>query len=118
MGSGGGGGSSDPSALYRTAAPMEGLPVAGKDSTIGSPYEYGEFQNFLPDIQAEGQNPMATGLRPEMFQYKSPTGVTAPSSDTLGIDSLRADLAKLMAKPKDDPFGYGTQPQFGGARGY
>jgi hypothetical protein len=121
MGSGGGGGSSDPSALMRNAAPMEGLPIAGADSTIGSPYEYGEFQSFLPDIKAEGQNPMATGLRPDMFQFKSPTGVTAPSNDTLGIESLRSDLASLMAKQnqQQNPFGgMGTKPQFGGAGGY
>ena len=118
MGSGGGGGSSDPSALMRTAAPMQGLPVAGKDSTIGSPYEYGQFQSFLPEIKAEGQNPMATGLRPDMFQFKSPAGVTAPSTDTLGIENLRTNLAALMAKQnqQQDPFGgMGTRPQFGAA---
>jgi hypothetical protein len=118
-----GGGSSDPSALYRNAAPMADLPIAGAGSTIGSPFEYGQFQSFLPEIQAEGENPMATGLRPEMFQYKSPTGVTAPSNDTLGIESLRADLAKLMSnQTQNDPFGgmnqqfsSGMNPQFGGS---
>ena len=56
----------------QAAQPMPGLPVAGKDSTIGDPYEYGKFQNFLPDIKAEGQNDMATGLRPNMFNYTKP----------------------------------------------
>jgi hypothetical protein len=75
---------------------MQGLPVAGKDSTIGSPYEYGQFQSFLPEIKAEGQNPMATGLRPDMFQFKSPTGVTAGGSGG-GADAMRDVLAKLSA---------------------
>lgn len=96
MGSGGGGGSSDPSALMRTAAPMQGLPVAGKDSTIGSPYEYGQFQSFLPEIKAEGQNPMATGLRPDMFQFKSPTGVTAGGGGG-NADAMRNILAQLAS---------------------
>jgi hypothetical protein len=109
-----GGGSSDPSALYRTAAPMEGLPVAGKDSNIGSPYEYGEFQSFLPEIQADGKNPMATGLTPDMLQFKSPQGVTAPSSDTINIEGLRSQLANLTAKQSDPFGGMGGQPQFGG----
>jgi hypothetical protein len=80
----------------QNAAPMQGLPVAGADSTIGSPYEYGQFQSFLPEIKAEGQNPMASGLRPDMFQFKSPTGVTAGGGGG-GADAMRDILAKLSA---------------------
>jgi hypothetical protein len=107
MGSGGGGGGGGGRGAMMDAAPMEGLPVAGANSTIGSPYEYGQFQSFLPDIQAEGQNPMATGLRPEMFEYRSPQGVVAQSGQGGEIDELRNALAKLQAAGQNanDPFG-------------
>jgi hypothetical protein len=101
MGSSGGGDSSGLSALIAqrgAATPMPGLPVAGKDSTIGDPHEYGTFQNFLPDIQAEGPNPSATGLRPEMFEYKKPQGVVDPE-----IQSLRNELASLKAQGQGQP---------------
>lgn len=113
MGSSGGGGGGNPAYLYMGADnPMPGLPVAGKDSTIGSPYEYGKFQSFLPEIKAEGQNDMATGLRPEMFQYKSPSGVVAQSDQGNQIQSLRDQLAQLQSQ-RD------AQNQFGaGGRGY
>ena len=109
MGSDGGGGG-NPQALYQNAAPMEGLPIAGKDSTIGSPYEYGKFQNFLPDIKADGPNDMATGLCPDMFMYKSPSGVVAQSDQSGQIDQLRDALAKLTeaSKKKDQQFGAGA----------
>src|SRR3954468_13109125 len=98
MGSSGGGGGGNPAYLYMGSGnPMPGLPVAGKDSTIGSPQEYGSFQSFLPEIKAEGQNDMATGLRPDMFQYKSPSGVVAQSDQGNQIQSLRDQLAKLQA---------------------
>jgi len=98
MGSGGGGGGGNPALLMQNAAPMQGLPVAGKDSTIGSPYEYGKFQNFLPDIPAEGPAPSATGLRPDMFQYRSPSGVVAQSDVGNQIQQLRDALAKLQSQ--------------------
>jgi len=106
MGSSGGGGSSDPSALMRTAAPMGGLPIAGQDSTVGNnPYEYGQFQSFLPEIKAQGQNPMATGLRPEMFQFNSPYGLGGGG----GADAMRNVLAALQAgKPGDAPLAGGV----------
>ena len=108
MGSGGGGGSGNPALLLQGGTPMPGLPVAGKDSNIGDPYNYGKFQNFLPDIPAEGRAPSATGLRPDMFKYRSPDGIIDPGSnsgdssgsggDVAGqIKSLRDDLAKLTA---------------------
>jgi hypothetical protein len=64
--------------MFGAASPMPGLPVAGKDNVVGDPYQYGKFQNFLPDIKAEGRNDSATGLRPDMFTYRGPGGVTAP----------------------------------------
>jgi len=90
----------------RAATPMPGLPIAGADSTIGDPYEYGKFQNFLPDIQAEGKNPSATGLRPEMFQYKKPSGVVDPE-----IEKLRNELAALKGGGAAAPAG-GGNPQW------
>ena len=96
MGSGGGGGG-NPAALFMAANPMEGLPIAGKDDAVKNPFEYGQFQSFLPDAKAEGPNDMASGLRPDMFKYKSPTGVVAPSGDDSQIKDLRGELAKLKA---------------------
>jgi hypothetical protein len=90
----------------RAATPMPGLPIAGADSTIGDPYEYGKFQNFLPDIQAEGKNPSATGLRPEMFQYRKPSGVVDPE-----IEKLRNELAALKGASAA-PAGGGGNPQW------
>jgi hypothetical protein len=96
----------NPMALLSGGTPMPGLPIAGSNPT-GDPYKYGQFQNFLPDVQADGQNPSATGLRPEMFDYKKPGGGTA--GDTLGggggggsgdiagqIQGLRDQLAKMQ----------------------
>ena len=99
MGSSKGGGG-NPAMLASQAAPMPGLPIAGKDSTIGNPFEYGKFQNFLPDIPGEGEGPApsATGLTKEMFLYKSPSGVVeksaGPGADE--IQSLRDALAKMQ----------------------
>lgn len=74
MGSSGDSGG-NPSALYQNAAPMDGLPIAGKDSTIGDPFDYGKFQNFLPDLPSDGSKaPSATGLTADMLQFKSPRG--------------------------------------------
>ena len=83
--------------MFGAATPMPGLPIAGKDSAIGDPYEYGKFQNFLPDIKAEGRNDNATGLRPDMFIYKSPSGVVQQSSGDAQIQDLRNQLAALQA---------------------
>jgi hypothetical protein len=110
MGSSGGDDSSGLAALIAqrgAATPMPGLPVAGKDSTVGDPHEYGTFQNFLPDIQAEGVNPSATGLRPEMFQYKKPQGVVDPE-----IQSLRDQLASLKAQGQGQSAAPAGNPQW------
>lgn len=79
--------------------PIPGLPVAGADSNIGDAYKYGKFQNFLPDIASSGPNPMATGLRPEMLEYRSPGGgVQQDSGGGDQIAALRAELAKVVAQ--------------------
>jgi hypothetical protein len=90
----------------QAAQPMPGLPVAGKDSATGDPYEYGQFQNFLPDVKATGQNDVATGLRPDMFAYRKPNpgggagntlggGAAAPAAG--GGADPRTQLAAMMA---------------------
>lgn len=104
MGSSGGGGGGNPNAMFMNVAPMKGLPVAGADSNIGSAYEYGKFQNFLPDIKADGPNDMATGLRPEMFEYRSPGGAQSGGGPAPGggnaagqVQQLRDALAAIQA---------------------
>ena len=104
MGSDGGGGGGNPALLMQGGTPMPGLPVAGKDSNIGDPYDYGKFQNFLPDIPAEGKAPSATGLRPDMFKYRSPSGIMAQNSGDQNsgdvgnqIQELRNTLAQIQA---------------------
>ena len=114
MGSGGGGGG-NPALLTQNAAPMQGLPIAGKDSTIGNPADYGQFQSFLPDIPKDGQAPMATGLTPDMLKFKAPNG-TAVDSGAMGqIKELRDALAalKLGAGDQDkNQFGAAQQPSW------
>jgi hypothetical protein len=87
-----------------TATPMPNLPIAGKDAaSVPDAYNYGKFQSFLPDVKASGVNPMATGLTPDMFTYKSPSGVAASnnSSDAGNqISSLRDELASLTSTLK------------------
>jgi hypothetical protein len=100
---------------------MEGLPIAGKDSTIGSPFEYGKFQSFLPDLATDGgPNPMAKGLTSDMFQYKSPSGVVAQSDTGNQIKELRDALAKLTASSKDssNQFGAGGDGAFSNASNF
>jgi hypothetical protein len=99
MASSGGGGGGNPMALMGQNTPMPGLPIAGKDSSIGDPYEYGKFQNFLPDIKAEGMNDMATGLRPDMFNYNKPGANGGTGADAGGGagDQLRDALAAVVA---------------------
>jgi hypothetical protein len=124
MASSGGGSGSDIASLIamsQAAQPMQGLPIAGSNSATGDPYDYGKFQNFLPEIetptlnpsttdhpliQNAGKNPSATGLRPYMFDYKSPRGnvVQGPPAAPAGggassadIQGLRNQLSQLLA---------------------
>jgi hypothetical protein len=98
MGSSDGGGGFNPLA-FGAATPMPGLPVAGAGGTIGDPYEYGKFQNFLPDIKAEGVNDMATGLRPHMFNYTKPNpGGAAGNSLTPGASGAGAPAASPVVQ--------------------
>jgi len=120
MGSSGGGGGYNPLA-FGAASPMPGLPIAGANSTIGDPYEYGKFQNFLPDIKAEGRNDMATGLRPEMFNYTKPNpgGGVLPGntlSSANDIQGLRDQLAALQSQVNSGGGSGGGNGQFGAAR--
>ena len=120
MGSSGGGGGFNPLA-FGAANPMPGLPIAGANSTIGDPYEYGKFQNFLPDIKAEGRNDMATGLRPEMFNYTKPNpgGGVLPGntlSSANDIQGLRDQLAALQSQVNSGGGSGGGNGQFGAAR--
>ena len=96
MGSSGGDSGAGSMAMMMQGSPMPGLPVAGRDTAI-DPYNYGQFQNFLPEIQAEGQNPMATGLRPEMFEYRSPSGKVDPGVGDQ-IQQLRDQLAAIQTQ--------------------
>ena len=102
MGSSGGGDSGmGLMALMNQGKPMPGLPIAGQGPGTNA-FEYGQFQNFLPDPVAEGENPMATGLRPDMFKYRSPGGVVAGGAGAGGggsddIQGLRNELAALQA---------------------
>ena len=107
--------------MFGAASPMPGLPVAGKDNVVGDPYQYGKFQNFLPDIKAEGRNDMATGLRPEMFNYTKPNpgGGVLPGntlSSANDIQGLRDQLAALQSQVNSGGGSGGGNGQFGAAR--
>ena len=110
MGSSGGGSSgAGMMALMNQGKAMPGLPIAGAGASI-DPYEYGKFQNFLPEIKAEGQNDMATGLRPDMFTYRSPSGKVDPGMGDQ-IQGLRDQLAALQAtSAQNNQFGAAQQP--------
>jgi len=102
-----------------TATPMPNLPIAGKDAaSVPDAYNYGKFQSFLPDVKASGVNPMATGLTPDMFTYKSPSGVAADnnSGSDAGnqISSLRDELASLTSTLKSVQSQQGSNYSTGG----
>jgi len=109
MGSSGGGSSgAGMMALMNQGKPMPGLPIAGAGANI-DPYEYGKFQSFLPEPKAEGQNDMATGLRPDMFTYRSPSGKVDPGMGDQ-IQGLRDQLAALQAtSAQNNQFGAAQQ---------
>lgn len=117
MGSGGGGGG-NPAALSQQSAPMAGLPIAGGAGGDIDPFDYGFFQNFLPNIPAEGKGPApsATGLTAEMFKYLSPSG-NSP-------DAMKNQLAAAVAGGTQGGglrdqliWGQGAAPQTMGANG-
>lgn len=91
--SGGGGGGY---MMSQVGPPMPGLPVAGSPEATIDPQNYGKYQSFLPEPLADGQNPMATGLRPEMLQYLSPKDTAARGSGALR-DVLAEEVAKAPA---------------------
>lgn len=141
MGSSSSGG--NPMYLSQGGKPIPGLPIAGQGAPNDNPRTFGQFQEFLPTIQAPGGTaggytipsdaesraaPNATGLKSEMFQFRSPfssagavsaaapvsnsganTGGTSGSggngTTTTGgtaspsdIDDLRKQLAALQAQ--------------------
>jgi hypothetical protein len=112
------GGSANPMYLSQGGVPMPGLPIAGQGAPNDNPRNFGQFQEFLPQISPQGSpgyqimpagqgpNPSATGLTSEMFQYRSPQGAVAPND----VDSLRQQLAALQAQQAGNG-------QFGAARG-
>jgi hypothetical protein len=71
-------------ALMGQGTPMPGLPIAGQGAGV-DPTTYGKYQSFLPEPLAEGPNPMATGLRPDMLKFRSP-GSSADASSGGGGD--------------------------------
>jgi hypothetical protein len=114
MGSSSSGDASGLAALLTThgaATPMPNLPIAGSGSSVGDPFKYGKFQSFLPDIKPSGPNPSATGLRPEMFEYRAPG--TAPAAGDQ-IQQLRDELAKLTSSPQPQIQQSPSQPPLSG----
>jgi hypothetical protein len=99
MGSSGGDGGGYYPGMFGNATPQPGLPIAGQGAGV-NPQEYGKFQSFLPNelIHESGPNDMATGLRPDMFKFKSPSGVVQESNTSEDIGALRDALAALTAK--------------------
>lgn len=123
-----GGGPGNPAFLSQGGRPIPGLPIAGQGAPNDNPQNYGKFQEFLPTIQPPGGTaggytipsnaetrsaPSATGLKSEMFQYRSPSGAVAPSD----VDSLRQQLASLQSQVGGGAGGGDGNGQFGAARG-
>ena len=121
------GGSANPMYLSQGGNPMPNLPIAGQGAPNDNPRNFGQFQEFLPQISPQGSsgyqimpagqgpNPSATGLTSEMFQYRSPQGAVAPGGGGGGgsggganagdIDSLRQQVAALQAQAGNGQFG-------------
>jgi hypothetical protein len=119
--------------LSQGGVPIPRLPIAGQGAPNDTPQNFGQFQEFLPTIQPPGGTaggytipsnaetraaPSATGLKSEMFQYRSPQGAIAPAAaaaaaggDASGSD-LRQQLAALQSRVNQ--FGAAQeQPGFG-----
>jgi len=122
------GGSANPMFLSQGGVPMPGIPIAGQGAPNDNPRNFGQFQEFLPEISPQGSpgyqimpagqgpNPSATGLTAEMFKYRSPQGVAAPAAAGGGaadVNSLRQQVAALQAQAGNGQFGAAEQPGFG-----
>lgn len=120
-----GGGSGNPMYLSQGGVPMPGLPIAGQGAPNDNPRNFGQFQEFLPEISPQGSsgnqimpagqgpNPSATGLTSEMFKYRSPQGVAAPSgagASAGDVNSLRQQVAALQAQASSGQFGAAREP--------
>jgi hypothetical protein len=126
------GGSANPMFLSQGNRPMPGLPIAGQGAPNDNPRNFGQFQEFLPEISPQGSagyqimpagqgpNPSATGLTAEMFKYRSPQGIAAPTggggdggASSADVNSLRQQVAALQAQSGNGQFGAAQQPGFG-----
>ena len=128
------GGSANPMFLSQGGSPMPGLPIAGQGAPNDNPRNFGQFQEFLPTVQPPGGTaggysipsnaetrsaPSATGLKSEMFQYRSPQGAIAPSGGAAAapagasagdVNSLRQQVAALQAQAGNGQFGAAREP--------
>jgi hypothetical protein len=110
MGSSGDSGGGGVMQMLNSNAPAGGLPIAGSGANV-DPYNYGKYQNFLPDIKAEGPNDNATGLRPDMFKYRSPNGdVDQGGSGAGGQGNQIQELRDMLAKLASQQNGFGNGP--------
>jgi hypothetical protein len=130
-----GGGPGDPRFLSQGGTPIPGLPIAGQGAANDTPQNFGKFQEFLPTVQAPGGTaggytipsnaetraaPSATGLKSEMFQYRSPQGAIMPIGGAGGggggasssdVSAMRQQLAALQAQAGNGQFGAAGQQQ-------
>jgi hypothetical protein len=89
MGSSSSGSVGNPGYLSAGSAPIPNLPIAGQGAPNDDPRNFGTYQSFLPDIPttASGRHAEpATGLKSEMFAYKSPSA-TNPAIGNSGASS-------------------------------
>jgi hypothetical protein len=126
-----GGGSANPAYLSQGASPIPNLPIAGQGAPNDNPRNFGSFQEFLPEVAPAGQpgsqilpagqgpEPLAHGLTAEMFKYRSPQGVAAPTGGggAVGgagaaaaagggdIEGMKQQIAQLQAQAGNGQFG-------------
>ena len=136
-----GGGSANPAYLSAGSAPIPGLPIAGQGAPNDNPRNFGSFQEFLPEVApagtagnqilpaGQGPAPLARGLTAEMFRYRSPQGVPAPTGGggavgggTAGggggdIEAMKQQIAALQAKAGNGQFGAAGMQYVPGMRG-
>lgn len=134
-----GGGSANPAYLSQGNTPIPNLPIAGQGAPNDNPRNFGSFQEFLPEVAPAGQPgyqilpagqgpaPLARGLTAEMFKYRSPQGVAAPTGGggavgagagtaTAGgggggdIDAMKQQIAALQAQAGNGQFGAAREP--------
>jgi hypothetical protein len=122
------GGSANPMYLSQGGVPIPRLPIAGQGAPNDTPQNFGQFQEFLPEISPQGRagyqimpagqgpNPSATGLTADMFRYRSPNGAVTPAPAAAaggGGDDLRQQLAALQSQVNQFGAAREEQPGFG-----